>query len=664
MKSKLLLFLLVFLLATPLFSATEPADGTLKWAFATGSWVHSSLAIGADGTIYAGSDDKKLYALKPGGIFKWVFSTGGDVVSSPAIGVDGTINVGSRDNKLYALSPDGTQKWVFITGDWVDSSPAIGADGTIYVGSDDKKLYALKPDGILKWAFTTGGGIYSSPAIGADGTIYVGSRDNKLYALNPDGTQKWIYKTGDCVTSSPAIGTDGTIYVGSNDHKLYAFNPDGTLKWRFTTGKEVGSSPAIGADGTIYVGSKNNKFYAVNPDGTLRWAYTTGGFIDSSPAVGIDGTIFVGSGDHRLYAFNPDGTLKWTYQAGDCITSSPVIDTGGTIYMGSIDNKLYAIQCGSKGDWPKFHQNNANRGKAPGSILIFPDQKPGVETFLYLTGGAGVDKSWQLYNSSEQELTVEKVSFNNAPVSLKTGLPFKLRPGQTVLLSAVFTPLNTGYYETTCEITGTVNDQTKIVTWKIDLGNIFLADGSELAYTARQALTSYQACYAKDPDSAATFNNRGVLYRLLGKYQLAEKCFNQALNKTKTINYGGIKMNLGVIQSDLEQRDQAPPFYNQAVTDIKNNEKDSVLAPQIYYNQSWEAYVNNQPETALEIIGRTIAHPKANPYLQAKAYVLRGAIYLKLKKPGPAKKDFKKAMELDPKGPIGKLAKDNLAMLP
>ncbi|NOR22954.1 MAG: PQQ-binding-like beta-propeller repeat protein, partial [Desulforhopalus sp.] len=55
---------------------------------------------------------------------KWAFTTGGWVDSSPAIGADGTIYVGSYDNKLYAINPDGNEKWAFTTGNYVISSPA------------------------------------------------------------------------------------------------------------------------------------------------------------------------------------------------------------------------------------------------------------------------------------------------------------------------------------------------------------------------------------------------------------------------------------------------------------------------------------------------------------------------------------------------------------
>ena len=71
---------------------TSANPGTLKWKFATGSFIeYSSPAIGTDGTIYVGSDDGNLYAVNPDGTLEWTFATGGNVYSSPAIGNDGTI---------------------------------------------------------------------------------------------------------------------------------------------------------------------------------------------------------------------------------------------------------------------------------------------------------------------------------------------------------------------------------------------------------------------------------------------------------------------------------------------------------------------------------------------------------------------------------------------
>jgi len=331
---------------SPYVGAQTP---TLQWAFETGGGVDSSPAIAADGTIYVGSDDGKLYSISPDGTGSWEFAAGSAVRSSPAIAADGTIYVGSDDHRLYAINPDGTKLWEFTTYSAVGSSPAIGADGTIYVGSPDNKLSAINPDGTGLWEFATGNSIGSSPAIGADGTIYVGSNDNRLYAIDPDGAKRWEFAAEDDVRS-PAIGADGTIYVGSWDANVYAINPDGTKQWEFATGGNVTSSPAIGANGTIYIGSWDQNVYAINPDGTKRWEFATGDAVESSPAIGADGTIYVASGSfaNKLYAINPNGTKLWEFAPGGNVSSSPAIGADGTIYVRSADYlgyrfELYAI---------------------------------------------------------------------------------------------------------------------------------------------------------------------------------------------------------------------------------------------------------------------------------------------------------------------------------
>jgi len=316
----------------------------VEWKYTIGEPVWSSPAIDANGTLYVGSEDGKLYAINPNGTFKWSCQTGTYVSDSPAIGADGTVYVGSYDNKLYAINPNGTFKWSFTTGGILWSSPAIGTDGTVYVGSGDHKLYAIGKDGNWKWDYTAGDSVNSSPAIGVDGTVYEGCRDGKLYAFDPDGSLKWSFTTGNAV-GSPAIGDDGTVYVGSNDHKLYAINPDGSKKWSYTT-RDIVLSPAIGADKTVYVGSRDKKLYAINPNGSLKWSYTTGN--DYPPlalAIGADGTVYFGSIDEKLHAINPNGTFKWSYTTGNgyCSYSSPAIGADGKVYVGSTDGKLYAF---------------------------------------------------------------------------------------------------------------------------------------------------------------------------------------------------------------------------------------------------------------------------------------------------------------------------------
>src|SRR5437667_380260 len=107
---------------------------------------------------------------------------------SPVVGPDGTIYAGSNDKVLYAIRPDGTQKWS-VGFNALVAGLAIGADGAIYAttGFGEARLYAINPDGTTRWSFQAGSYIFGSPAVGSDGTIYFGCFDQNLYAVNPDG---------------------------------------------------------------------------------------------------------------------------------------------------------------------------------------------------------------------------------------------------------------------------------------------------------------------------------------------------------------------------------------------------------------------------------------------------------------------------------------------
>jgi outer membrane protein assembly factor BamB len=323
--------------------------GALRWEHNIGAIVSTSAAISADGTIYVGAEDKKLYAINPDGTRKWDIALGGTIHSTPAIGSDGTIYAASDDDKLYAINPIGNKKWEFTIGGAKSvpifyrsyGSPVIGADGTIYVGgTDDMKLYAVNPDGTKKWDFIAGSSVLFQ-TIGADGTIYAGTStpDNKLYAIKPNGVKKWTVDATQPVVK-PAIGADGTIYSGSFNTNLFAVNPDGSKKWLYKY--EVKSNPVIGTDGMIYIGTSSDLF-GLNSDGAVKWGFHAGNNVRSTPAFGADGTIYVGTDNQVLYAINPEGKVNWEFAAGGFGYENPAIGADGTIYMGSWDGKLYAI---------------------------------------------------------------------------------------------------------------------------------------------------------------------------------------------------------------------------------------------------------------------------------------------------------------------------------
>ena len=383
-------------------SATSSDPGRVivaKWRFETAGDIDTSPAIGADGTVYVGSEDGNLYAIDPEtGDEIWRFPAGVAVLSSPAVGADNTIFFGTQ-NSLYALKPNGALKWSFDVGDYVFSSPAISSDGrVIYVGSSNGGLYAINATGTMKWPqpFQTGDKITSSPAIGHDGldeVIYVGSQDRHVYAVAADnGALKWQFATNVEVYGSPAVGADGRVYVGecetgsaeTYNFKFFCINVDGTKRWQFNGGTGFYSSPAIGSDDTIYVGTWDGYLAVFRPNGSVSWSVQTSppSDINSSPAVGANDVVYVGCKDGNFYAFQDPAITKgddenekqdWVFQTGDIIRSSPVIDTNGTIYFGSRDNNLYAINPGNltpaDSAWPMFRQNSAHTGAAENIVI-------------------------------------------------------------------------------------------------------------------------------------------------------------------------------------------------------------------------------------------------------------------------------------------------------
>ncbi len=361
--------------------ARAQGDGSPRWAgpFVTGGYLVSSPAVGPDGTVYVGSQDKYVYAISPEGTLRWRFLTGDWVDASPAVAPDGTVYAGSWDGKLYALTPAGAKKWDYSVGagNYIYSSPALGADGTIYFGAGDGHLHALRPDGTLKWTYPAADWIDSSPAIGPDGVLYFGSWDGYVYALRDEDTaprELWRFATNGPVLASPAVGRDGTVYIPANDGYLYALDAaTGAKRWDYQITGTLEGSPALGPDGTIYLGGTSPYLHALAPDGRLLWRFPTTDPVVSTPAVRADGSVIFGTTGAAIYALHADGTQKWKVATGDWVDSSPVIAPDGTIYVGSYDRRLYALRGNGApasrfSAWPLFRRDPAHTARTPAPL--------------------------------------------------------------------------------------------------------------------------------------------------------------------------------------------------------------------------------------------------------------------------------------------------------
>ena len=145
------------------------------------------------------------------------------VVAPPAVGADGTLYVGSWDGFVYAIR-DGAVQWNAPVDGQVYGACAVGPGGEVLVGTRAGRVYALTSAGGPIWDRKLGDGVYGTPAIAEGGVCFVGCNDNRLYALDlTSGEVAWRERVGRDIRSSVALTDDGTILAASWDWSLYAF---------------------------------------------------------------------------------------------------------------------------------------------------------------------------------------------------------------------------------------------------------------------------------------------------------------------------------------------------------------------------------------------------------------------------------------------------------
>ena len=359
-----------------------PLTNKLKWQFTLPGWG-SSVAIGADGTAYVGTDAGVLFALNTDGTEKWRFELPSFEVAPPddwsEVERDELMERGLRGGiNDVAIGPDGTIYFGQALHLWKGSTTT-----GFSVPGHERKLYALNPDRSVKWTFEVGPrDIATHISVDPNGVVYFGTVRGRyeqaechFYAVSPEGLEKWtVLLSASGTLLSAALAEDGTLYVGGD--KLTTLNPeDGSLKWEYDiqTTTSIAAAPAVGRDGTVYVctrpGARENysKLVAIDPNGTQTWELDVG-VMETSPAISKEGTIYITSWVPEstraepsiktgLTAITPDGRVLWSYETrfpdwhfnpdqrgmpwGS--DSSPIVGAGGTVYFGTDAGLVYAV---------------------------------------------------------------------------------------------------------------------------------------------------------------------------------------------------------------------------------------------------------------------------------------------------------------------------------
>jgi outer membrane protein assembly factor BamB len=113
----------------------------------------------------------------------WSYATGGQISSSPAV-ANGRVYIGSDDGKMYVLSTSGALLWSAATAAADSSSPTV-ANGVVYIGSGNH-IDAFSASGcsavtcLPLWTAPLTDSSFASPVV-ANGVVYMGEITNGQY---------------------------------------------------------------------------------------------------------------------------------------------------------------------------------------------------------------------------------------------------------------------------------------------------------------------------------------------------------------------------------------------------------------------------------------------------------------------------------------------------
>jgi outer membrane protein assembly factor BamB len=200
--------------------ALDVESGQLVWKVTTGTeGAYMGAPAYEEDVIYT-TGGKLLLALDAGS-GRELWRTQKDEMFLGLAVADGLVYVGNFDRKLYAFDQSsGEERWSFEGEEVFWSSPAV-SEGVIYAGNA-RTVYALDAKtGEQLWSFDGESRSISEPLL-SDGVVYVSDSSHELprgprhlYALDArSGKEVWTFESISTFLPAPALG-NGVIYVTS-----------------------------------------------------------------------------------------------------------------------------------------------------------------------------------------------------------------------------------------------------------------------------------------------------------------------------------------------------------------------------------------------------------------------------------------------------------------
>ena len=208
----------------------------------------------------------------------WQYDTGnpGELVIVSPTAADGVVYAGSYDDRVYALDAEtGELLWSFKAENGLSPLPLAGGGVVLFRG------HALDAyTGELLWRDDSVRSGSNNAAVLSDGTVYIPTepRDNGFSVRAVDAkTGEPLWETD--VPRSPVLpllfpltASGGNVYV-SDEFQVHALDSTtGRLVWSFDAG-EIVQDPPTGSNGVVYLRSYSAAYALDESTGEQLWSY-------------------------------------------------------------------------------------------------------------------------------------------------------------------------------------------------------------------------------------------------------------------------------------------------------------------------------------------------------------------------------------------------------
>ncbi len=388
---------LVFISTARGLYALNATNGSEAWRFDTELPLGNSPTV-ANGVVYVGGYDRKLYALRVSdGVLLWAYSGAGAGYSTNPLVVDGRVILGNRDGAMYAIGAHGSANqgqllWKYQTGGMIDLSAAY-KDGVVYFASNDNYAYALRADnGSLVWRSDKlpGDGYHSYwPVIYQDKVIFSAASGYRTG-----------YNPGTGSIKDPQGNDYGKIFDIERDD-LYPGSPTGTMFGNPVSGQNWANGKTV-LDASrlinyheakpwrrvlVVLNRSDGREYTFDSDRDGRAEYMPALFWGTHsgnrypPIVGQDGIIYFsnpmnnnGIPQGRVMGWLPGYSMLSQVGGQGAIDEPQAISIGGSLIYRS-------LCCDRVGDW--FSTTSNRSGNMWGYNNTLNQQAPGYDQMWY-----------------------------------------------------------------------------------------------------------------------------------------------------------------------------------------------------------------------------------------------------------------------------------------